>query len=68
MKPLVHAVVSHRFTASAERVFDAWLDVAWIGRWMFGPVVRDERIVRLVLEPKVGGKFSFVVNRQGTGG
>src|ERR1043166_6178068 len=62
----VQAVVIHRFSVSAERVFDAWLDVALLGRWMFGPAVRDERIVQLSLEPKVGGKFSFVVNRQGT--
>lgn len=65
MNPSVQAVVSHRFTASAERVFDAWLDPEWIGRWMYGPAVRDERIVRLSVEPRVGGKFSFVVNRQG---
>lgn len=62
----VQAVVLHRFSVSAERVFDAWLDVTLLGRWMFGPAVRDERIVRIGLEPKVGGKFSFVVDRQGT--
>ncbi len=61
----VQAVVLHRFSIAAERVFDAWLDVTLLGRWMFGPAVRDERIVRIALEPKVGGKFSFVVNRQG---
>ncbi len=62
----VQAVVLHRFSVSAERVFDAWLDVTLLGRWMFGPSVRDEKIVRLELDPKVGGKFSFVVDRQGT--
>lgn len=62
----VHARVTRRFAAPAERVFDAWLDVAMIGRWMFGSNVRDELIVRLGLEPRVGGTFSFVVNRQGT--
>ena len=66
MNQPVKAVVSHRFAVPAERVFDAWLDPEWIGRWMYGPVVRDERIVRLGLEPRVGGKFSFVVDRQGT--
>jgi uncharacterized protein YndB with AHSA1/START domain len=66
MNPPVKAVVTHRFTASAERVYDAWLDPHWIGRWMYGPAVRDERIVRLGLEPRVGGRFSFVVDRQGT--
>lgn len=66
MSEPVKAVVMKRFSASAERVFDAWLDPDWIGRWMFGPNVREERMVRLGLEPRVGGKFSFVVNRAGT--
>jgi uncharacterized protein YndB with AHSA1/START domain len=66
MSQSVQAVITKRFTASAERVFDAWLDPDWLGRWMFGPNVRDERIVRLGLEPRVGGKFSFIVDRAGT--
>lgn len=65
MNEPVKAIVTHRFAASAERVYDAWLDPQRIGRWMFGPGVRDERIVRLALEPRVGGRFSFVVDRQG---
>ena len=32
---------------------------------MFGPNVREEQIVRLGTEPRVGGKFSFVVKRGG---
>lgn len=66
MSQPVHAIVLHRFGVSAERVFDACLDPAWVGRWMFGPEVREEQIVRLALEPRVGGKFSFVVRRNGT--
>lgn len=65
MSQHVHAVVMRRFDVSAERVFDAWFDPAWLGRWMFGPSVRNERIVHLDLEPRVGGKFSFVVERNG---
>lgn len=65
MNQPVKAVVTKRFSVSAERVFDAWLDPAMIGRWMFGPSVRAERIVRLGTEPRVGGKFSFVVDRAG---
>ncbi|HEY8993194.1 MAG TPA: SRPBCC family protein [Lacunisphaera sp.] len=61
----VRAVVTKQFKASAGRVFDAWLDPDWIGRWMFGPNVREEQIVRLGCAPHVGGKFSFVVNRGG---
>lgn len=66
MNQPVQAVVLHRFSFPAERVFDAWLDTESLGRWMFGPIVRDERVVRLDLDPQVGGKFAFVVDRQGT--
>ncbi len=62
----VKATASQRFSVPAERVYDAWLSPEWIGRWMFGPKVRNERIVRLGTEPRVGGKFSFVVDRGGT--
>ena len=65
MSPPVHAIVLRRFNASAEWVFAAWFDPVWLGRWMFGPDVHDERIVRLSLDPRVGGKFSFTVSRGG---
>ena len=65
MSQPVHAIVLRRFDAPAERVFDAWFDPVWLGRWMFGPGVRDERIVRLTLDARVGGTFSFTVNRAG---
>lgn len=61
----VHVRVERRFDASPERVFDAWLDPEMIGRWMFGPALRDEEIVRLSVDARVGGSFSFVVRRQG---
>lgn len=59
----VHA--TRRFDASAGRVFDAWLEPAMLGRWMFGPDVRDEEIVRLDADARIGGSFSFVVLRDG---
>ncbi|WP_335342470.1 SRPBCC domain-containing protein [Polycladomyces zharkentensis] len=38
-----------------------------IGKWMFGPAhpEREEEVVRISLDPRVGGSFSFVVRRQG---
>jgi uncharacterized protein YndB with AHSA1/START domain len=42
-------------------VFDAWLDRHAVAKFMF----RDEEMVRLSLDPRVGGAFSFVVRRQG---
>jgi uncharacterized protein YndB with AHSA1/START domain len=61
----VVAHVTRHFDAPIERVFDAWLTCSMIERWMFGPAVRDEEIVRLSIDPRVGGAFSFVVEREG---
>ncbi|MFO0944383.1 MAG: SRPBCC domain-containing protein [Planctomycetota bacterium] len=61
----VKATVVRSFPASSERVFDTWLDSSKIGEWMFGPKVRDEELVRVSMDPRVGGTFSFVVRRQG---
>jgi uncharacterized protein YndB with AHSA1/START domain len=65
--PKAGAIVrlTKRFLVTPERVFDAWLDVKMIGQFMFGPALRDEEIVRLTLDARVGGTFSFVVRRQG---
>ena len=54
------------FPCSPERVFDAWVDARMIGRWMFGPAIRDEQIVSIETDPRVGGSFSFLVSRGNT--
>ena len=64
-KAPVSVRVTRRYAASAERVFDAWLDPAMIGRWMFGPAIRDEEVLRLQVDARVGGGFSFLVRRGG---
>ncbi|QJE95825.1 SRPBCC domain-containing protein [Luteolibacter luteus] len=61
--PLV--VVTHIYPFQRETVFNAWLDPGKVGKWMFGPPLREETIVRMGLEARVGGHFSFVVNREG---
>jgi len=61
----IKARVTHHFAALPERVFDAWLDPAMIGRWMFGSAVREEEILHIKLDPQVGGSFSFLVRRDG---
>jgi uncharacterized protein YndB with AHSA1/START domain len=57
--------VTRRLVAAPERVFDAWLDPALLGQWMFGIALPDDQIVRLSVDPRVGGRFSFVVRRKG---
>lgn len=57
--------VTRAYSHSAERVFDAWLDPAMIGRFMFGPHLREEQVLHLKTEARAGGTFSFLVTRQG---
>jgi uncharacterized protein YndB with AHSA1/START domain len=64
-KKAVSAVVRRRFEAAPERVFDAWLNREMLGQWMWGPNVRDEEIVHLAVDARVGGGFSFMVERDG---
>jgi uncharacterized protein YndB with AHSA1/START domain len=59
------AVAKRHIEASAERLFDAWIEPAMVGTWMFGPNVREEEIVSLDADPRLGGRFSFVVRREG---
>jgi uncharacterized protein YndB with AHSA1/START domain len=63
--PPIKIRVAHTYTASAERVFDAWLDPKMLAKFMFGPHLRDEEILHLKIDPRVGGQFSFLVRRQG---
>jgi uncharacterized protein YndB with AHSA1/START domain len=58
------ARITRSFDIPVGRLFDAWLDTGLLGRWMFGPNVREEEIVRLSNDPREGGTFSFVVRRQ----
>lgn len=57
--------VERHIDAPAERVFDAWLDPVWIGRFMFGPHMRDEQVASLTNDPRVGGQFHYKVTHQG---
>lgn len=58
---LVRATVTHRFNASPERVFDAWLDPERVMKWMSPKA----EMVRAKIDPRVGGSFSFVDRRDG---
>lgn len=59
------AIVTRRFAATAERLFDAWLDPSKIHGFMFGSHLREEEVIRIDVDPRVGGTFAFVVRRQG---
>ena len=63
-KPPATARVTQDFDVPAERVFDAWLDTALLGRWMFG-IAFDDEVLAIKIDPRVGGAFSFLIRRQG---
>jgi uncharacterized protein YndB with AHSA1/START domain len=55
--------VTHRFSASAERVYDAFLDPEKVGKFLFATPTGQN--VRCELEPRVGGAFTIVDRRNG---
>ena len=55
--------VTRRFDASPERLFDAWLDPAKAGTFLFATPAGT--MVRAEIDPRVGGTFCFVDRRDG---
>jgi uncharacterized protein YndB with AHSA1/START domain len=55
--------VTRKFEASAERVFDAWLNPATVGKWLFATPAGQ--MVRCEIDPRVGGKFLITERRDG---
>jgi uncharacterized protein YndB with AHSA1/START domain len=62
MTETVKAKASHRFAASPERVYDAWLDPAKLRAWMKAALTQmgtTGDIRRIEIDARVGGKFFF---------
>ena len=59
----LNARVSHRFNASAERVYDAFLDLSTARRFLYASAMGE--IVRAELDPRVGGAYVLTDRRNG---
>jgi uncharacterized protein YndB with AHSA1/START domain len=62
-KTAVTARITHRYTQSPERVFDAWLDRDKAGKFLFATPTGT--MVTVEIDPRVGGKYRFVDRRDG---
>ncbi|MBW7924204.1 MAG: SRPBCC domain-containing protein [Burkholderiaceae bacterium] len=60
---MTSVTVKHRFAASAERVYDAWIDPEMARRFLF--VTATGEIVQCDMDTRVGGKFAIVARRNG---
>ena len=58
-------VVTHRYAASPERVFDAFLDVETARRFLFATPTGE--MITAEIEPRVGGRFTFTERRPDMG-
>jgi uncharacterized protein YndB with AHSA1/START domain len=58
--------VSHRYSASAERVFDAWLTPGQASRFLFR--TRTGNVMQCQIKPEVGGGFTVTDRRPAADG
>jgi uncharacterized protein YndB with AHSA1/START domain len=62
-RPTAEIRVKQRYSASPERVFDAWLDPAMASTWLFATASRP--MARVEIDARVGGSFRFVDRQDG---
>ncbi|HKI12167.1 MAG TPA: SRPBCC domain-containing protein [Candidatus Acidoferrum sp.] len=56
--------VTRKFSASADRVFDAWLDPSTVSKWLFA--TPTGKMSKVKIDARVGGSYLIVESREGT--
>jgi uncharacterized protein YndB with AHSA1/START domain len=54
-------LAERHMNASAEKVYDAWLDPENVGKWLF--TTPSGKMQSVAIDPVVGGKFSIIERR-----
>ena len=57
--------LSRTMVAPAEKIFDRWLIPTFVGSWMFGSHVGNEKVVDLQNEVRPGGSYNYHITRNG---
>ena len=57
------AVVTYRFDASPEDVFNAWVDPEFVGKWWFTGPTSEANTTRI--DARLGGKYEIIDKREG---
>ena len=63
--PHVEVRVTQRFSAPAERIFNAWVDPATAGKWLFATAWRP--LSAVAIDARAGGSFRFEDRQDGEG-
>lgn len=63
--PHVEVRAAQRFSAPPEKVFDAWIDPATAGRWLFATAWRP--MSKATIDARAGGAFRFEERPGGKG-
>lgn len=57
--------LSRTIVSPAEKIFDRWLIPTFVGNWMFGERLGNEKVVDLQNEVRPGGTFNYLIKRNG---
>lgn len=57
--------ISRTLPVPAEKIFDRWLIPTFVGKWMFGEHLGNEKVVELENEVRPGGTYNYKIKRNG---